>query len=69
MTQAALAVEVIGEVIYKDGRRVIVTNKAIPEYLKFLISFILNESAEDISFAVRSYEELRLTIFKIMNLK
>ena len=69
MTQAALAVEVIGEVIYKDGRRVIVTNKAIPENIKLLITLILDENPKNISESVRSYEEMMHTLYKILHLK
>ena len=43
MTQAALGVEVVGEIIRKDGQRIPVTYKAIPEYIKLLTEFVLNE--------------------------
>jgi len=69
MMQAAFGVEVIGEIIRKDGRRIPVTDKAIPEHIKFLIGFILNESAEDIISSTYSYENMMRTIYKIFNLK
>jgi len=69
MTQAALGVEVVGEIIRKDGRRIPVTDKAIPEHIKFLIGFILNESVEDIISSTYSYEEMTQTVYRILNLK
>ena len=69
MTQTAFEVEVIGEIIRKDGQRIPVTNRAIPEHIKFLIGFILNERAEDIISSTYSYEEMMQTIYRIFNLK
>ena len=69
MTQAALGVEVIGEIIRKDGRRIPVTDKAIPEHIKFLIGFILNERVEDLISSTCSYEEMTQTVYRILNLK
>jgi len=69
MMQAAFGVEVIGEIIRKDGRRISVTDKAIPEYIKFLIGFILNESVEDVISSTHSYEDMMQTIYRIFNLK
>jgi len=69
MTQAAFGVEVIGEIIRKDGRRIPVTDRAIPEHIKFLIEFILNEKVEDLISSTRSYEEMIQTIYRIFNLK
>jgi len=69
MTQAAFGVEVIGEIIRKDGRRIPVTDKAIPEHIKFLIGFILNEGVEDIISSTYSYEDMMQTIYRIFNLK
>ena len=67
--RASFAVEVVGEVIKKDGRRILVTNKAIPEYIKLLIMLALNERPEDIFLSVRFYEEMVQTFYKILNLK
>jgi len=69
MTQAAFGVEVIGEIVHKGGRRIPVTDKAIPEHIKFLIGFILNEGVEDIISSTYSYEEMMQTIYRILNLK
>jgi len=69
MTQAALGVEIVGEIIRKDGRRIPVTDKAIPEHIKFLIGFILNERVEDLISSTYSYEEMMQTIYRIFNLK
>ena len=69
MTQAAFGVEVVGEIIRKDGKRIPVTNKAIPEHIKFLIGFILNERVEDLISSTYSYEEMMQTIYRIFNLK
>ena len=69
MTQAALGVEVIGEIIRKDGRRIPVTYKAIPGHIRFLIEFILNESVEDVISSTHSYEDMMQTIYRILNLK
>ena len=67
--RASFAVEVVGEVIKKDGRRIPVTNKAIPEYIKLLIMLALNEKPEDIFLSIRSYEGMVQTFYKILNLK
>jgi len=67
--QAAFGVEVIGEIIRKDERRISVTDKAIPEHIKFLIGFILNESVEDVISSTHSYEDMMQTIYRILNLK
>jgi len=69
MTQAALGVEVIGEIIRKDGRRIPITDRAIPEHIKFLIEFILNERVEDLISSTYSYEDMMRTIYKICDLK
>ena len=69
MTQAAFGVEVIGEIIRKDGQRIPVTDRAIPEHIKFLIGFILNERVEDLVSSTYSYEDMMRTIYKIFNLK
>lgn len=69
MTQAAFGVEVVGEVIRKDGRRILVTDKAIPEHIRFLIMFVLNEEPKDLSASVYSYAEMLSTLQKILNLK
>jgi len=69
MTQAAFGVEVIGEIIHKDGRRIPVTDRAIPEHIKFLIEFILNERVEDLISSTYSYEDMMRTIYRISNLK
>jgi len=69
MTQAAFGVEVVGEIIRKDGKRIPVTNKAIPEHIKFLIGFILNERVEDLISSTYSYEDMMRTIYRISNLK
>jgi len=68
MTQASFNVEVIGEVVYKNGRRICVTDKAIPENLKLLIEILLSEGYEDISISARYHEELLRTYYKIFNL-
>ena len=69
MMQAAFGIEVVGEIIRKDGQRIPVTDKAIPEYIKFLIEFILNERVEDLISSTYSYEEMMQTVYKIFNLK
>ena len=69
MTQAAFGVEVIGEIIRKDGRRIPVTDRAIPEHIKFLIEFVLNEDVEDLISSTYSYEDMMRTIYRIFNLK
>ncbi len=67
--RAAFSVEVIGEIVKKDGRRILVTNKAIPENIKLLITLILDENPKNISESVRSYEEMMHTLYKILHLK
>ena len=69
MTQATLGVEIVGEIIRKDGRRIPVTDRAIPEYIKFLIEFTLNERVEDLISSTYSYEDMMQTIYRIFNLK
>ena len=69
MTQAAFAVEVIGEIIRKDGRKIVVTNKAIPQHIQLLLMLILNESGEDISESARIHEEMLHTFYKIVCMK
>ena len=68
MTRASFNVEVIGEVVYKSGRRISVTNSAIPENLKLLIEILLTERYEDIFISARCHEELLRTHYKIFNL-
>jgi len=69
MTQAAFGIEVVGEIVRKDGQRILVTDKAIPEHIKFLINFILNERVEDLISSTCSYEDMMRTIYRIPNLK
>ena len=68
MTQASFNVEVIGEVVYKSGRRICVTNRAIPENLKLLIEILLSEGYKDVFISARCHEELLRTYYKIFNL-
>ena len=67
--RAALGVEVEGEIIYKDGRRIRVTDKAIPNNLRLLIELLLSEKFEDIYKSVYAYQNLILTYYKIFNLR
>jgi len=69
MTQAAFGVEVVGEIIRKDGKRILITDKAIPEHIRFLIGLVLNEEVEDLISSICSYEDMMQTIYKIFNLK
>lgn len=67
--RAAFSVEVVGEIVKKDGKRILVTDKAIPEYIKLLIMLILNEKPEDIFLSISTNEEMLQTFYKILNLK
>jgi len=69
MTQATFGIEAVGEIVRKDGQRILVTDKAIPEHIKFLIGFILNERVEDLISSTYSYEDMMRTIYRISNLK
>jgi len=69
MTQTAFGVEVVGEIIRKDGQRISVTDRAIPEHIKFLIEFAVNERAEDLVSSTYSHEDMMRTIYRIFNLK
>jgi len=68
MTQASFNVEVIGEVVHKDGRRICVTDKAIPKNLMLLIETLLSERYADIFRSAYSHEELLRIYYKIFNL-
>ena len=68
MTRASFNVEVIGEVVYKNGRRICVTDKAIPENLKLLMEILLSEKYEDIFISAYRHEELLRTYYKIFGL-
>jgi len=67
--RAALGVEVEGEIIYKDGRRVRITDRAISNNFKLLIELLLSEKFEDIFKSAYAYENLILTYYKIFNLQ
>ena len=67
--RAALGVEVEGEIIYKDGRRIRITDKAISNNLRLLIELLLSEKFEDIYKSVYAYQNLILTYYKIFNLQ
>ena len=68
MALASFNVDVIGEVVYKSGRRICVTDNVAPENLKLLIEILLSERYEDISISARYHEELLRTYYKIFNL-
>jgi len=69
MTQAALGVEIVGEIIRRDGQRIPVTDRAIPEHIKFLIEFILNENILNFNAHVRQKEDMYITLKHILNLE
>jgi len=69
MANATFHVEVIGELLKKDGKKILVTNIRVPEHIQFLISLILEEQIEDIINLIRIEEESRRTLFKILNLR
>ncbi len=67
--RAAFGVEIEGEIICKDGRRIRVTDKAIPNNLRLLIELLISEKFEDIFKLAYAYENLILTYYKIFNLQ
>jgi len=67
--RAALGVEVDGEIIYKDGRRIQITGRDIPKNIQLLVNLLLSEKFEDIYQTAYSHEALILTYYKIFNLR
>ena len=67
--RAALGVEVDGEIIYKDGRRIQITGRDIPKNIQLLVNLLLSEKFEDIYQTAYSHEALILTYYKIFNLQ
>ena len=67
--KAAFGVEVAGEVIYKDGRRIQIIGKDIPKNIQLLIDLLLSEKFKDIYQIAYSHEALILTYYKIFNLR
>ena len=67
--KAAFDIEVVGEIIYKDGRRIQIIGKDIPKNILLLIDLLLSEKFEDIYQIAYSHEALILTYYKIFNLR